>query len=292
MVITLQALTTFLYRFFCTDPCEYNNIAQKKMHVVRKLLLRLINHQKRAKPVWFPDRDPKAAPSEHNGFWGPWRKLKNKNVLQKAKDGIPRLSKAYTRCYGNQTTVSQESSNHVGFKRVFKKWNNIERLSKSINKKLKNLRHFAKSIKKVENSIKEEPEKHIAQEHYNTQQGNVKLFLPVNLRITKHTGTKKFEIPSMEGKTGEFEGNRGGFHVKVHLDATSNVNHVQELEKDFSGNDEDANSGNDYFDADDNINLEGINQSDDEYRRFNNHIEQKETILSALNRYLDQTFNK
>lgn len=56
---------------------------------MRKLLERLITIQKQVRPVWFPERDPAASPSNFNGFWGPWRKNpSNQRIIEDASSKI------------------------------------------------------------------------------------------------------------------------------------------------------------------------------------------------------------
>lgn len=268
------------------------------LHVARRLLIKLIKYHKEAHPVWFPERDDEADPARTNGYWGPWRVLPNKDILQKAKDGVPMPPQAHRRCYGNQNTTIgngvKKPSHRVTFKRVFAKWNNIEKLSKSIKTNLKKLQSFEKDIGKVTSNIRErnKPAKKettiVRGRHKN--KGNLDFVLPVN--SMKHTSTKKFDIPNLEGETGEFESENDGYHVKLHLDARSGVNRAPEQEKDFSvDSKEDLGSGEEYDDVDENIKLENDN-SENEYRNDNSRLNQEESILVALNRYLDQTYTK
>ena len=90
------------------DPCEYRNLANTHMHIVRDLLLKLIHYQDNARPVWFPERDPSANPSEHHGYWGPWRSSPvNKRILQRAVSAIPAAKE-------EQSTVHGKGSAHTG----------------------------------------------------------------------------------------------------------------------------------------------------------------------------------
>ena len=58
--------------FSLTDPCEYENIAHSNLGVVRKLVIRLMDYQKKAQPPWYPQRDSLANPALLGGSWGPW----------------------------------------------------------------------------------------------------------------------------------------------------------------------------------------------------------------------------
>jgi len=72
------------------DPCEYNNLAHSNLDIVERLLLRLVEYQKKALPVWFPERDPAANPAQNRGYWGPWMSsTANKAILKKVLDTIP-----------------------------------------------------------------------------------------------------------------------------------------------------------------------------------------------------------
>ncbi|XP_020614372.1 AP2/ERF domain-containing protein PFD0985w-like [Orbicella faveolata] len=77
------------------DPCEYRNLAHTHIDIVDQLLHKLIDYQKKASPVWFPERDPLANPSKNGtiGFWGPWRSsTANKIILDNVLDSIPSVS--------------------------------------------------------------------------------------------------------------------------------------------------------------------------------------------------------
>lgn len=77
-----------------SDPCEYNNLAHSNLDIVERLLRKLIEFQKKALPVWFPERDPMANPARRSGYWGPWMSSKsNKFILQGVLDNVPNISK-------------------------------------------------------------------------------------------------------------------------------------------------------------------------------------------------------
>ena len=65
----------YLFAIFLTDPCEYQNIAHANLGIVRKLLYRIFEYQRRALPVWYPQRDPLADPALQGGSWGPWKSI-------------------------------------------------------------------------------------------------------------------------------------------------------------------------------------------------------------------------
>lgn len=271
------------------DPCEYNNIAQRNKSVVTELLIRLIQHQKQAKQIIFPERDIEADPVRRKGFWGPWKKLSNKDILQKAKEGVPDPPSTHRRCFGNQTTKSwvTKSSDHLRLKSVFTKWDNIKQLSKSIKAKLSKLRKFGNSIRRVNDSIEIDSK---TAKGGNTlanvgpkKKEKAKLILPAD--SMKQTSTKRFDIPFLDGKTDDFEDQKDGYHIKVHLDARSSVNPASGKSEDISANDSQDDGSSE------NIQNNWIHSST-KYRNLNNRINEKETILEALNRYLNQTYEK
>ena len=93
----------FLYSI--SDSCEYRNLANTHLDVVKRLVLRLIHYQKRALPVWFPERDCEANPAMHGGFWSPWSSSKaNKVILQEVIDNITSFGERKHFCQGNCTT--------------------------------------------------------------------------------------------------------------------------------------------------------------------------------------------
>ncbi|XP_078355623.1 arylsulfatase I-like [Oculina patagonica] len=71
------------------DPCEYQNIAHTNLPVVRKLLYRIFEYQRRALPVWYPQRDPLADPALHGGSWGPWESISADNTKTINEEKIP-----------------------------------------------------------------------------------------------------------------------------------------------------------------------------------------------------------
>ena len=80
---------------YLSDPCEYRNLAHTHLDIVERLLHKLLDYQKEARPVWFPERDPTANPSKNGtiGFWGPWRSsTANKIILDNVLDSIPSVS--------------------------------------------------------------------------------------------------------------------------------------------------------------------------------------------------------
>ena len=82
-----------VFTFPFPDPCEYNNLAHSKLDIVHRLLQKLVKYQKKALPVWFPERDPTANPAEHHGYWGPWMSSKaNQVILKKVVDDISKIS--------------------------------------------------------------------------------------------------------------------------------------------------------------------------------------------------------
>ncbi|XP_048584832.1 arylsulfatase B isoform X2 [Nematostella vectensis] len=84
-----------------SDPCEYNNIAEDNLPIVRRLLKRLTKHQKKARPVWFPERDPEANPANLDGFWGPWKENpSNQDILRDAVEKASHFLKdnSFGRC--------------------------------------------------------------------------------------------------------------------------------------------------------------------------------------------------
>ena len=72
---------------FLTDPCEYHNIAHANLPILRKLLNRIFEHQKRALPVWYPDRDPLADPALLGDSWGPWKSISAGDTLTRSQNG-------------------------------------------------------------------------------------------------------------------------------------------------------------------------------------------------------------
>lgn len=111
-----------MFLFFCIfllDPCEYKNLAHKHLEIVERLLHKLIDYQKKARPVWFPERDPTANPSENGtiGFWGPWRSsTANEIILSNVLDSIPSVSGKKHSCHtngkSNGTKVEKVFSTH------------------------------------------------------------------------------------------------------------------------------------------------------------------------------------
>lgn len=89
------------YVFNClSDPCEFNNLAFSNLDIVEQLLTKLVEYQKDALPVWFPERDYRANPPEHQGYWGPWMTSKaNSLILKQVLDGIPKVAFCYLTVY-------------------------------------------------------------------------------------------------------------------------------------------------------------------------------------------------
>uniref|UniRef100_A0A8C3A5B2 Sulfatase N-terminal domain-containing protein n=1 Tax=Cyclopterus lumpus TaxID=8103 RepID=A0A8C3A5B2_CYCLU len=54
------------------DPCERQDLADRRPDVVRRLMDRLASYNRTAVPVYFPPDDPRADPSRHGGAWLPW----------------------------------------------------------------------------------------------------------------------------------------------------------------------------------------------------------------------------
>ena len=84
---------------------------------MRRLLLRLIHYQKRARPVWFPERDPTANPSSGMtiGFWGPWMSsTANKAILEDVLSTIPPAGKKKIckNCKRNEKKIEKVCSTH------------------------------------------------------------------------------------------------------------------------------------------------------------------------------------
>ncbi|XP_041804621.1 arylsulfatase I-like [Chelmon rostratus] len=54
------------------DPCERQDLADRRPDVVQRLLARLADYNETAVQVYFPPDDPRANPSRHGGAWVPW----------------------------------------------------------------------------------------------------------------------------------------------------------------------------------------------------------------------------
>ena len=61
-------------------------------------------YQKKARPVWFPERDPSANPEKFDGYWTFWREsTANKYIMEKAASTIPNTRTQHDCRYGNET---------------------------------------------------------------------------------------------------------------------------------------------------------------------------------------------
>lgn len=56
-----------------TDPCEYDNIAEKNLEVVNMLMQKIEGYRQTAVPPRNEPADPQSDPALHGGFWLPWR---------------------------------------------------------------------------------------------------------------------------------------------------------------------------------------------------------------------------
>ena len=126
----------YFFIVFLPDPCEYRNLAHTHFDIVERLLRKLLDYQKKARPVWFPERDPTANPSINGtlGFWGPWRSsTANKIILKNVLDSIPSLSgtKPSFHTNGNGKKIVKEFSTHEDSdKDVYLMLENILRMTK------------------------------------------------------------------------------------------------------------------------------------------------------------------
>ena len=126
----------YFFIVFLPDPCEYRNLAHTHFDIVERLLHKLLDYQKKARPVWFPERDPTANPSINGtlGFWGPWRSsTANKIILKNVLDSIPSLSgtKPSFHTNGNGKKIVKELSTHEDSdKDVYLMLENILRMTK------------------------------------------------------------------------------------------------------------------------------------------------------------------
>ena len=60
-----------------SDPLEKTDLFESRQDIAVDLLNRLAEYQSTAVPVRYPKHDLRCNPKFHNGFWGPWRQLKN-----------------------------------------------------------------------------------------------------------------------------------------------------------------------------------------------------------------------
>jgi len=60
------------------DPSEKADLFETHRDIAVNLLNRLAEYQSTAVPARFPMYDLRCNPDHHNGFWGPWRPLRNK----------------------------------------------------------------------------------------------------------------------------------------------------------------------------------------------------------------------
>ncbi|PWA16046.1 hypothetical protein CCH79_00018744 [Gambusia affinis] len=56
------------------DPYERVDLSQKYPHIVKKMLMRLVQYNKTAVPVRYPAKDLRSNPQYNGGVWGPWYK--------------------------------------------------------------------------------------------------------------------------------------------------------------------------------------------------------------------------
>ena len=131
------------YVFNClSDPCEFNNLAFSNLDIVEQLLTKLVEYQKDALPVWFPARDYRANPPEHQGYWGPWMTSKgNSLILKQVLDGIPKV--AIEKKYQQPSQNAAESGKIAG--KVFSTHANHD---KEVYEMLKNILHLTNNGKK------------------------------------------------------------------------------------------------------------------------------------------------
>lgn len=125
-VIYSKLIQTIFRPSFLTDPCEYENIAHSNLAVVRNLIIRLLDYQKKALPPWYPRRDSLANPALLGGSWGPW----------KASDSYMSQTKGENRTasYTANEIKPNDNSKHLN---GFRTLHNITKLLKRENK----LRH-------------------------------------------------------------------------------------------------------------------------------------------------------
>jgi len=92
--------------------------------------------------VWFPARDYRANPPEHQGYWGPWMTSKaNSLILKQVLDGIPKV--AIEKKYQQHSQNAAESGKIAG--KVFSTHANHD---KEVYKMLKNILHLTNNGKK------------------------------------------------------------------------------------------------------------------------------------------------
>lgn len=92
--------------------------------------------------MWFPARDDRANPPEHQGYWGPWMTSKaNSLILKQVLDGIPKV--AIEKKYQQPTQNAAESGKIAG--KVFSTHANHD---KEVYEMLKNILHLTSSGKK------------------------------------------------------------------------------------------------------------------------------------------------
>nr|XP_020450509.1 arylsulfatase J [Monopterus albus] len=56
------------------DPYERVDLSQRYPHIVKKMLVRLVQYNKTAVPVRYPSKDLRSNPQYNGGVWGPWYK--------------------------------------------------------------------------------------------------------------------------------------------------------------------------------------------------------------------------
>ncbi|XP_015768460.1 PREDICTED: arylsulfatase I-like [Acropora digitifera] len=124
------------------DPCEFNNLAFSNLDIVEQLLTKLVEYQKDALPVWFPARDYRANPPQHQGYWGPWMTSKaNSLILKQVLDGIPKV--AIEKKYQQPSQNAAESGKIAG--KVFSTHANHD---KDVYEMLKNILHLTNNGRK------------------------------------------------------------------------------------------------------------------------------------------------
>ena len=134
-----------------SDPCEYRNLANSHLDVVKRLVLRLIHFQKKALPVWYPEREYEANPARHGGFWSPWRSSKgNRVILQEVTDNVKSFTERKHSCQGNctiHTTQIDEISLSISEARDKEFYHMLKRILRKVDKRKKS--RISKPSKKI-----------------------------------------------------------------------------------------------------------------------------------------------
>ncbi|XP_038133704.1 arylsulfatase J [Cyprinodon tularosa] len=68
------------------DPYERVDLSQRFPHIVKKMLMRLVQFNKTAVPVRYPAKDLRSNPQYNGGVWGPWFKDQKQN-WEEEEDG-------------------------------------------------------------------------------------------------------------------------------------------------------------------------------------------------------------